>query len=232
MNAIILCGGLSTRLGEITATVPKILLEIGGKTVLDYQLEKIKRGGIDTVVMAAGHLSHVLQEQIGPERNGVKIIYAIEKEKLGTGGAIKFALSFVPRPDEPTFILNGDILTTVSLGEMAKDLKRESDGIILAAHVDDVASYGTLEYDEHFHLKAFKEKEGIHKSGYQNGGFYLFTPKVQKYFPSQNSFSIEYDVFPHMKELYVYESSESWIDIGLPERLAWAREHAEIFDAQ
>jgi D-glycero-alpha-D-manno-heptose 1-phosphate guanylyltransferase len=230
MNAIILCGGLSTRLGEITASVPKILLEIGGKTVLDHQLEKIKRGGIDTVVMAAGHLSHVLQEQIGPERNGVKIIYAVEKEKLGTGGAIKFALSCVPTPNEPTFILNGDILTTVSLEHMAKNLKPESDGIILAAHVDDVASYGTLEYDREFHLNAFKEKEGIHKSGYQNGGFYLFTPKVSQYFPSKNSFSIEYDVFPNMKNLFVFESNESWIDIGIPERLEWARAHADIFE--
>jgi D-glycero-alpha-D-manno-heptose 1-phosphate guanylyltransferase len=230
MNAIILCGGLSTRLGEITKSIPKVLLLVGERTVLDWQLEKIKRAGIDTVVMAAGHLSEVLQKEVGTERNGVKIIYAIEPERLGTGGAIKYALSFVSNPNEATFILNGDILTTVGLEEMSKHLKSESDGIILGAYVDDVASYGTLEYDENSHLTAFKEKEGIHKPGYQNGGFYLFTPQAQKYFPTdKNNFSIEYDVFPQMKELYVYESSTPWIDIGVPERLEWARQHSEIF---
>lgn len=232
MNAIILCGGLSTRLGEITKSIPKVLLQIGDRTVLDWQLEKIKRAGIDTVVMAAGHLSEVLQKEIGTERNGVKIIYAVEPERLGTGGAIKFALSFVPNKDEATFILNGDILTTVSLDEMARNLKVESDGIILAAYAPDVASYGTLEYDENFHLTAFKEKEGIHKPGYQNGGFYLFTPQAQKYFPIDKiNFSIEYDVFPDMKDLYVYESDSPWIDVGVPERLEWARENWQIFNA-
>ena len=144
MNAIILCGGLSTRLGEITKTIPKILLEVGGKTVLDWQLDKLKRAGIDTVVFAAGHLSDVLKKEVGEERNGIKIIYAIEKEKLGTGGAIKFAWEYIPHKDEPTVILNGDILTTVNLSKMAQSLKPESDGIILGARVDDASTYEIL----------------------------------------------------------------------------------------
>lgn len=229
MNAIILCGGLSTRLGDITKSIPKVLLEIGDRSVLDWQLEKIKRAGIDTVVMAAGHLSDVLQEEVGLERNGIKIIYAIEDKKLGTGGAIKNALASVPHPDQASIILNGDILTTIDLNEMISCNNRETDGIILAAYVPDVASYGTLEYESNYHLTAFKEKEGIHKPGYQNGGFYIFNPSIQKYFPSQDTFSIEYDVFPLVKDLYVYESDRPWIDIGVPERLEWARANAHIF---
>ncbi len=229
MNAIILCGGLSTRLGEITKTIPKILLEIGGKTVLDWQLEKLKSAGIDTVIFAAGHLSDVLKKEVGEERNGVKIIYAIEKEKLGTGGAIKHAMEYIENKEEPTFVLNGDVLTTIDLSDMVDYLKPESEGIILGAYVEDVASYGTLEYDKNFHLNAFKEKEGIHKPGYQNGGIYLFNPSVSQYFPIQKSFSIEYDVFPFMKDLYVYESDRPWIDIGVPERLEWAQKNWEIF---
>jgi len=229
MNAIILCGGLSTRLGDITKSIPKILLEIGGRTVLDWQLDKIKGAGIDTVIMAAGHLSEVLQTEVGNERNGIKIVYAIEEKKLGTGGAIKYALQSVPHPNEPTFVLNGDILTTIDLADMVRYLKPESDGIILGAYVEDVASYGTLEYDEDYHLTAFKEKEGIHKPGYQNGGFYLFNPSIKKYFPAQDTFSVEYDVFPNVENLYVYESDRPWIDIGLPERLEWARANSEIF---
>lgn len=229
MNAIILCGGLSTRLGDITKSIPKILVEIGDKRVLDWQLQKLKSVGVQNVVMAAGHLAEVLQKEIGTERLGIKLIYAIEEKKLGTGGAIKFALNFVQDQTQPTLILNGDILTTIDLQDMIEKNKQESDGIILGSYVEDVASYGTLEYDENYHLMAFKEKEGIHKPGYQNGGFYLFNASIQKYFPVQDTFSIEYDVFPQIKDLYVYQSDRPWIDIGVPERLEWARANWQTF---
>lgn len=229
MNAIILCGGLSTRLGDITRDIPKILLEIGDKTVLDWQLNKLKHLGIDEVVLAAGHLAGKLQSEVGEERLGLKLSYAIESKKLGTGGAIKHALSNVENPSEPSIILNGDILTTVDLKDMVSYLNPKSDGIILGSYVDDVASYGTLEYNKDYHLKSFKEKEGIHKPGYQNGGVYVFTKYAQKYFPSQDAFSIEYDVFPKMKELYVYQSDRPWIDVGVPERLEWARNNWKNF---
>lgn len=229
MNAIILCGGLSTRLGDITKSIPKILLEIGDKTVLDWQLEKIKRAGIDTVVMAAGHLSEVLQQEIGAEREGVKIIYAVEKEKLGTGGAVKFAMDFVPEKNEPTVILNGDILTTVNFTEMIAHLKTETDGIILGTKVDDASTYEILKYDENGLLLEFVKRDGIQKVGYINGGFYVFTPHIKKYFPVSSAFSMEYDVFPNMKHLYVYPSDKPWIDVGVPERLEWARKNWKNF---
>ncbi len=223
MNAIILCGGLSTRLGEITKSIPKILLEIKGRTVLDWQLEKLKKVGVTEVVLAAGHLNEVLYKEVGLERNGVKLTYAIEQERLGTGGAIKHAWGYIINND-PVIILNGDVLTTVDLVDMVKHLDVDSDGIILGTRVEDAASYGTLEYETDYHLKQFKEKEGLHQVGYINGGIYLFTKKAAAYFPEQKSFSIEYDVFPNMTDLYVYQSDRAWIDIGVPDRLAWARE--------
>ncbi len=228
MNAIILCGGLSTRLGDITKSIPKILLEIKGKTVLDWQLEKLKSVGITEVVLAAGHLAEVLHQNIGLHRDGVDLIYAIEQERLGTGGAIKHAWEYVTKPGEPTIILNGDVLSAIDLPDMVKYLPPESDGIMLGAKVEDVATYGTLEYDQKFHLKKFKEKEGIHQPGYQNGGVYIFNEQAKKYFPDKKSFSIEYDVFPSMKDLYVSQSDKPWVDIGVPERLDWARTNWNI----
>ena len=223
MNAIILCGGLSTRLGEITKDIPKVLLEIKGKTVLDWQLEKLKKISITEVVFAAGHLAEILHQNIGLHRDGVDLVYAIEEEKLGTGGAIKHAWGYVSKPEEPVIILNGDILASVNLADMVKYLSPASDGMILGALVDDAASYGTLEYDSRFHLKNFKEKAGIHLPGHINGGIYIFNPQAKEYFPEEKSFSIEYDVFPKMKDLYVYQSNDAWVDIGVPERLEWAR---------
>ena len=229
MEGIIVCGGLSTRLGDITKDIPKILLDIGGKTVLDWQLTKLQEVGVNHVVLAAGHLNGVLQRQIGNTRFGLDLTYAVEDKKLGTGGAIKYAWSFLREKNAPVFVLNGDILTTIQFKDMMKYLPSESDGIILAAYVDDVASYGTVLYDKDYHVEAFKEKEGVHKPGYQNGGVYLFTPEIQRYFPASDTFSVEYDVFPKVEQLYVYESDKPWIDVGLPERLAWARENWRTF---
>ena len=203
MNAIILCGGLSTRLGEITKEVPKILLDIRGKSMLDWQLNKLKKVGVTEVVLAAGHLSEVLQREVGDSRLGLKIIYALEPERLGTGGAIKFAWQFVLRPDEPVIILNGDILSAIDLPDMIKYLRAEGEGIILGAKVDDASSYGTLDFSDKYRLKSFKEKEGLHQEGYINGGFYLFNATTKRYFTdmTETKFSIEYDIFPKMNNL-------------------------------
>ena len=228
MNVIILCGGLSTRLGDITKSVPKVLLEIGGKTVLDWQLEKIKELGVSDVYLAAGHLSEVLRASVGDERMGMTLHHIVEPKKLGTGGAIKFAINTIGS-DEPYIVLNGDLLYTHSFGDMLASLQPESDGVLLGTRVEDAATYGTLEYDEQQHLTAFKEKEGKHVPGYINGGLYMFTAGIKQYFPEKETFSIEYDVFPFVKDMYVFESDSPWIDIGVPERLDWAREHYANF---
>ena len=223
MNAIILCGGLSTRLGDITKDIPKVLLPIKGKTVLEWQLEKIKELGGDTVVLAAGHLSDVLRREAGANLGGVKIIYAVEPEQLGTGGAIKHAWHYVLNPDEPTVIFNGDVLSGIDVIKMRERLRPDSQGIILGAQVDDAAPYGTLEHDEQYRLRAFKEKAGESKPGIINGGVYIFTARAKELFPQYHTFSLEYDIFPFMTDLDVYPSDQPWIDIGVPERLAWAQ---------
>ena len=106
--------------------------------------------------MAAGHLAEVLQREVGAERCGLKIIYAIEPQRLGTGGAIKFAWdNYMPDNGESTYVLNGDILSAVDYSEMVKYLNPESDGIILGAKVDDASTYGVLDFDENYHLKKF-----------------------------------------------------------------------------
>ncbi len=226
MKAIILCGGLSTRLGEITKSVPKALLEIKGRTVLSWQIEKLKTVGVTEVVLAAGHLAEELRRAVGDKLDGVKMIYAIEPERLGTGGAIKFAWSYLPESNEPTIVLNGDVLSDVDLALMAAQLRPESDGLLFGAQVPDASSYGTLEFDEDKKLSAFKEKEGVNKPGYINGGIYLFNDSVRRYFDlPQEKFSVEYDVFPRVRDIYVFPFDGAWIDIGVPERLEWAREN-------
>ena len=224
MQAIILCGGLSTRLGSITENVPKILLEIGDGSVLDYQLRLLKGAGVDEVVLASGHLHDVLYSEVGESSQGIGIHYAREEIRLGTGGAIKNAMRHVS--SSPFFVLNGDILLKdFPLSNLSRHFRPEMDGLLLGAFTDNISSYGEIVSDEGGRVTAFQEKQAAKRSGYVNGGIYLLSQSITGYFPDSDVFSIERDVFPYVPNLYVLNTRIDWIDIGEPERLEYARRH-------
>ena len=225
MQAIILCGGLATRLGETAKTLPKILLEVAGKTVLKWQVQLLKDAGVTTVVLASGHLHDVLYEHVGHTYAGVDIRYAKEEKRLGTGGAIQNAMRQVDT--SPFFVLNGDILlANFSLQEMLVQFDRGMTGVLLSVHVSDIRPYGEIVSDSDGKIQAFREKQPICRVGYVNGGVYLFDRNIADAFPKgQENFSMERDVFPSVSNLYALQTGADWIDIGVPERLAYAREH-------
>ena len=131
MEAIILCGGLATRLGEAAKTVPKVLLEIAGKTVLAWQIQLLKDAGVTVVVLASGHLHDVLYEQVGANYAGMHIRYAKEEKRLGTGGAIQNAMQQIDTP--LFFVMNGDILLAdFSLREMLDRFRQGMAGLLLS----------------------------------------------------------------------------------------------------
>ena len=224
MKALILCGGLSTRLGDITKALPKILLDIAGKTVLERQIEMLAAAGVDEIYLASGHLHETLENEVGHELNGMPIHYVQEHKKLGTGGAIKNGLQHIG--SYPVIVLNGDILLETSLKEMGETLTPEMEGLLLAVEVPDARSYGRLVFnDEIRHIEKFVEEDPTHEgSGHINGGIYIFNKGIESYFPDQDTFSIEYDVFPHVQKLHAYPYQGVWIDIGTPERLKYSRE--------
>ena len=225
MQAIILCGGLATRLGEAAKTVPKVLLEIAGKTVLEWQIQLLKDAGVTEAVLASGHLHDVLYKQVGANYAGVCIHYAKEEKRLGTGGAIQNAMKQIDT--SPFFVLNGDILLAgFSLREMLNRFQHEMAGVLLSVHVPDIRPYGEIVSDGNGKIQAFREKQPTCSAGYINGGVYLFNETIAAAFPKgQESFSMERDVFPFVSNLYAFQTDASWIDIGVPERLDYAREH-------
>ena len=224
MQAIILCGGLATRLGSITENVPKILLEIGSGTVLDHQLRLLKDAAVGEVVLASGHLHDVLYAEVGESSQGLRIHYAREEIRLGTGGAIKNALQHIST--SPFFVLNGDILLRdFPLSNMSQHLRTEMDGLLLGVFTENTSSYGEIVSDEAGKVTAFQEKQAAKRSGYANGAIYLLSQSIRKYFPDRDVFSIERDVFPYVPNLYVLNTRIDWIDIGEPERLEYARRH-------
>lgn len=225
MQAIILCGGLATRLGETAKTIPKILLDIAGQTVLAWQIQMLKDVNVQEVILASGHLHDVLYEQVGDHYNGVRIRYAKEEKRLGTGGAIRNAMQYINT--SAFFVLNGDVLLNgFSLREMLERFHKEMIGLLLSIHVDDIRQYGEILSDNNGRVMAFREKQSISRIGYINGGVYLFNQTIADAFPkNQECFSIERDVFPSVPNLYTLKTEASWIDIGVPERLAYARRY-------
>lgn len=228
MQAIILCGGLATRLGETAKTLPKILLKIAGKTVLEWQIHLLKEAGVTEVVLASGHLHDVLYERVGKVYAGMRIRYAKEEKKLGTGGAIQNAMQQIDT--SPFFVLNGDILlANFSLREMLNRFREGMAGILLSVHVSDIRPYGEIVSDSDGRIQAFREKQPAHRAGYVNGAIYLFDRSIADAFPQgQAVFSVERDVFPFVSNLYALQMNADWIDIGVPERLAYAREHFSL----
>ena len=229
MQAIILCGGLATRLGETVKTLPKILLKIAGKTVLEWQIQLLKEAGVTEVVLASGHLHDVLYERVGEVYAGMCIRYAKEEKRLGTGGAVQNAMTRVNT--SPFFVLNGDILlANFSLREMLVRFHKGTAGILLSVHVPDIRPYGEIVSDSDGRIQAFREKQPTCRPGYVNGAIYLFDQSIANAFPKrQEVFSLEREVFPFVSNLYALQTDADWIDIGVPERLAYAREHFPSF---
>ena len=225
MQAIILCGGLATRLGNISKTVPKILLEVGGNSVLDWQLALLESVGVEEVILASGHLHEVLSEAVGVCYRGMRIRYAREEKRLGTGGAIANAMRYIET--SPFFVVNGDVLLcNFSLSEMLSYFRQEMVGLVLGVRVNDIRAYGEIVSDSDGKVTAFREKQSTCRSGYINGGVYLFDRAIAEAFPKDREvFSIERDVFPYLWNLYALRTEADWVDIGVPERLAFAREH-------
>ena len=232
MQAIILCGGLATRLGDATKKVPKVLLDIAGKTVLEWQIQLLKEVDVEEVILASGHLHNVLYARVGHHYADVSVQYAKEAKRLGTGGAIQNAMRCITT--SPFFVLNGDVLlSNFSLHKMLEHFHQGMAGLLLGVRVDDIRPYGEIVSDDDGKVTAFREKQPIYRFGYINSGVCLFNQTIVEVFPEdRDNFSIERDVFPKISNLYALQTDADWIDIGVPERLAYAREHFQNGDFQ
>ena len=216
MQAIILCGGLATRLSETTKTIPKILLNIGNRTVLDWQLQLLKGVGVEEVILASGHLHNVLYERVGGCRRGVRMRYAREENRLGTGGAIRNAMKQIKR--SPFFVLNGDVLLTdFSLQKMLDRFHGDMMGLLLSIYVDDVRPYGQIVSDESGKIITFREKQSVDSAGYINGGVYLFDETIAAAFPKG---AVEHAVFSGRGIPMLSRCGHSFIKAGMRESQA------------
>jgi mannose-1-phosphate guanylyltransferase len=194
MKAIILAGGLGTRLRPLTETTPKPLLPIKDKPIIEHAVLNFKKHGITDIVLSIGYKADLIKEYFGDgSKWGVNIDYSIEDSPLGTGGAIKKAASGV----EGTFLaINGDNLADFDWTEAIKSHKENNAKITLSLYpVEDVTQFGIAQLDNGRIVK-FIEKPKVEEapSNLNNAGGYVIEPESLNILPEGVS-SIERDCF-------------------------------------
>lgn len=219
MKALILLGGLGSRLRPFTLEKPKPLLPVLNRPFFSYQLKQLKKFGVREVVLALGYRAAHFRSHLGSGGQwNMRFIYSLEKTPLGTGGAIRNSIRWL---DGPTFILNGDILCDIDLAELARWHRgRKAGGTLALAWVENPASFGLIETDGRGRIRRFIEKPSPSEATAHtiNAGYYLFQPEVIRRIPPGRPVSIEREVFPELvKEgfpLYGYHHRGYWSDIG------------------
>ena len=228
-KGIILSGGWGTRLRPLTCTLPKGLIPVVNKPVIERQILLLKSAGVEEIVLAVSVMSDVIKNYFNDGKKlGVKIHYTDERHPLGTAGAIKLAEKFLK--DDNFFMLNGDVIINFDFNEMVKAHKKYGGiGLIASKIVDDPSRYGVLIVEEGSQkILKFLEKSEYHPPGENygptliNAGVYLLEPEIFKYIEPEKKLSIEVGVFPKLikeESMFYYPISGVWKDIGNPEEL-------------
>ena len=222
MQAIVLAGGLGTRLRSVISDIPKPMAAVHGRPFLAFVLDRLVDGGFTHVVFATGYRHEILHRHFGNSYQGLDISYSVETEPLGTGGAIRLALDHIG--PQNVFVMNGD--TYLELDFHAMLAAHDSARAVLTVavcRVPDAARYGTIELHGDI-AQRFIEK-GRSGPGWINAGTYLLGAGIRSFFPSAKAFSFERDVLARdsvtVRPL-VFRSCGRFIDIGTPDDYARA----------
>lgn len=221
---ILLVGGRGTRLQPLTNNLPKPMLPIAGLPVTEHQILAAKAAGIHTIVLATSYLAQIFTPYFGDgSKWGLKILYAVEKEPLGTGGAIRNAAQLL-KADEPIVIFNGDVLSKHSITkQLAFHAEKGAAVTLHLINVTDARAFGCVPIDGDGRVSAFLEKMENPVTNLINAGCYIFAPSVVAQIPPDQVVSIEREIFPQLvaqsEPIYGYHEQAYWLDIGTPAAL-------------
>jgi D-glycero-alpha-D-manno-heptose 1-phosphate guanylyltransferase len=217
LAAVVLAGGMGTRLRSVVADRPKVLAPVAGRPFLTYLLDQIAAAGIKCAVLSTGYMAEQFASVIGDRYRDLEIVYAHEQTALGTGGAIKFAGSFADADE--LLVMNGDSYCEADLCTYF-DWHRQGrhDVSLMLVKVDDASRYGTVELGSDGRITAFREKRPEGGPGYINAGVYLLRREMLEQIPGGPT-SIERDLFPRWLTQYKvmgWVTDGAFIDIGIP----------------
>lgn len=223
-EGILLVGGFGTRLRPLTNHRPKPMLPIASLPVTEHQLAMAHRAGIKRIVLATSYMSDVFIPYFGDgSKWGMEIKYAIEKEPLGTGGAIRNAANELSG-EQQIVIFNGDVLSSHNLkSQLDFHISTSADVTLHLTPVEDARAYGCVPTDENKRVKAFLEKMENPVTNTINAGCYIFDKDVIDLIPENEVISVEREIFPNLisgnKKVMGFIEKAYWLDIGTPNAL-------------
>lgn len=221
-EAIVLSGGLGTRLREAVPNLPKSMAPVAGRPFLEILLTKLAQNGFKRIILALSFMADKIIDHFGQEFAGMEIVYVVEDAPLGTGGAVKLAM--LASIQEHVFIFNGDSFLDLEVNKVDEQWQLHKRPIIVGCQVPDTARYGRLLTKAEVVI-GFTEK-GVTGPGIINAGCYVLNQGQLDSFADNLAFSLETDFFAKVVkkiEIDVFVSSGYFIDIGIPEDYARAQ---------
>lgn len=219
MEAIVLAGGLGTRLASRLNGVPKPMAPVAGRPFLEFLLTQLDRAGCTRALLSVGHLHSVIESHFGNSFLGLRLDYIVEDVPLGTGGAIRKALPMAS--EKSVLVLNGDTFLKADYGAMMRFHAVEAPALSIAVtYQADVARYGGVTVKDG-RIISFQEK-GEHSPGLINAGAYVLDRNIEWPKTLAEKFSFETDfLVPEINRLAptAFEVNGFFLDIGVPEDL-------------
>ena len=215
--AIILAGGLGTRLRPDINDLPKPMAPVNGRPFLHYIFQYLCKQPVSEVILSVGYRHEPIKDFLGDEYMGIPIRYSIESEPMGTGGGIKQAFGLI---DTGAYVLNGDTFFDVELPHLSNAYFATRSNMVLALKpMRNFDRYGTVMVDEDGRILSFEEKKFM-EDGLINGGVYFFTKSLFDTLELSDKFSLEKDVLEKYVRLLKFTGRifpGYFIDIGIPE---------------
>ena len=231
MKALFLAGGMGTRLKPLTDEIPKSMVPIMNRPLLERSMENLRKCGINQIVISTCHKSEYIEDYFGNgSKFGLKIEYIREDVPLGTGGAIKKTGHLY---DGTFLVFNADIICSMDFMALVKLHKSKSAAVTIAVtEVKNPTAYGVIEYDKNGYAVSFTEKPEADKSksNFINAGVYVFEPEVLSEIPEGRPVSVERETFPALLQkghkVAIFNGCKYWMDIGTPEN--YLQTHVDI----
>ena len=224
-EAIILAGGLGTRLQGVVKDLPKPMAPVNGRPFLTYILDYLIDYEYERVVLSVCYLHEKIVDYFGKKYKTLEIDYAVEEEPLGTGGGILLAMSKCTTDN--VLVINGDTMFKVDLTAFEQFYQEKNSLLtIVLREVEDVSRYGSVTISKDNLIALFAEKQVTFGRGYINGGVYLINRRLFEKYPQPKRFSFEKDIMTkyYTQEcFYAMPSDGYFIDIGIPEDYARAQ---------
>ncbi|MBO6517273.1 MAG: nucleotidyltransferase family protein [Bacteroidia bacterium] len=229
-EAIILAGGMGTRLKSVVSDVPKPMAPVAGRPFLTYLLDQIANTGIQNVYLSVGYKHEVILQYFGRRYKHLNLHYVIEKERLGTGGGIRLAAELAT--SNTLFVLNGDTYFDVAFPKFFDHHQHAENGMTIALkQMSNVTRYGMVKQDGQ-RIIGFSEKSAEPVTGNINGGIYCLNRTLFLEKTKPTAFSMETDFMEkYVNDIAIggFESEGYFIDIGIPEDYTKANQYFEQF---